>query len=52
MITSLVQILTMPAVIAVYRDGLFIKAFCGVHTTGVDPVSSDVLEDACGPKMY
>jgi hypothetical protein len=42
----------MPAVIAVYRDGLFIKAFCGVHTTGVDPVSSDVLEDACGPKMY
>ena len=42
----------MPAVIAVYRDGLFITSFCGVHTTGLDPVSSAVLEDACGPKMY
>jgi hypothetical protein len=41
----------MPATIAIYRDGFFIKAFCGVHTTGHDPVSSDVLEDACGPRQ-
>ena len=42
----------MPATIAIYRDGLFLQAFCGVHTTGVDPVSSDVLADTCGPKEY
>jgi hypothetical protein len=42
----------MPAVIAVYRGGLFITAYCGVHTSGVDPVSDDVILDACGPKMY
>ena len=42
----------MPATIAIYRDGLYVQAFCGVHTTGVDPVSSDVLADTCGPKLY
>jgi len=39
----------MPAVISVYRSGLWIKSWCGVHTTGVDPIASDVIEDTCGP---
>ena len=42
----------MPAVIAIYRDDLFVQGFCGVHTTGLDPVSTDVLADTCGPKLY
>ena len=42
----------MPAIIAIYRGGLFVQAFCGVHTTGCDPVSTEVLADTCGPKMY
>jgi hypothetical protein len=41
----------MPAVICVYRGGMFIDAFCGVHTTGKDPVSDDVILDACGPRL-
>jgi thiol-disulfide isomerase/thioredoxin len=41
----------MPTVIALYRGGIFITAWCGVHTTGVDPVSTDVILEACGPKL-
>jgi hypothetical protein len=41
----------MPTVIALYRNGLFITAWCGVHTTGVDPVSTDTILDACGPML-
>jgi hypothetical protein len=41
----------MPAVIALYRDDLYIKAWCGVHTTGQDPVSTEIIEETCGPKL-
>jgi hypothetical protein len=41
----------MPAVLCVYRDGLFIKAWCGVHTTGIDPVSKITIQDTCGPRL-
>ena len=41
----------MPAVIALYRDGNFIQAWCGVHTTQVDPIATNELEDACGPRI-
>jgi hypothetical protein len=41
----------MPAVLCVYRDGLFIKSWCGVHTTGIDPVSTDDILDTCGPGL-
>ena len=41
----------MPAVIALYREGMFIQAWCGVHTTGVDPIATNELEDACGPRI-
>ena len=41
----------MPAVLCVYRDGLFIKHWCGVHTTGTDPVSTEEILDTCGPRM-
>ena len=41
----------MPTVIALERGGLFITAWCGVHTTGVDPVTTDAILDACGPKL-
>ena len=40
----------MPAVIALYRDGMFVKAWCGVHTTGLDPVPTDVILDEIGPR--
>ena len=41
----------MPAVIALYREGVFVQAWCGVHTTQVDPISTNELEDACGPRV-
>jgi thiol-disulfide isomerase/thioredoxin len=41
----------MPAVIALYRKGAFIQAWCGVHTTQVDPIATNELEDACGPRV-
>ena len=41
----------MPAVIVLYRNGVFIQAWCGVHTTQTDPVPTNALEDACGPRI-
>ena len=41
----------MPAVITLYRSGIFIKGWCGVHTTNVDAVSDAILLDACGNRM-
>jgi thiol-disulfide isomerase/thioredoxin len=40
----------MPAVVTLYRGGIYMGGWCGVHTTQADPVSSDVLKDACGPR--
>ena len=40
----------MPTVICLYRGGLFVAGWCGVHTTGVDPVSTETILEACGPR--
>ena len=41
----------MPAVIGLYRDGIFVRSWCGVHTTGCDPVPTSTLIDTGGNRV-
>lgn len=41
----------MPTVIVLYRGGMFVTGWCGVHTTGLDPVTDAGILDACGPAL-